>query len=105
MADEKQEAAQAASQARGEAKAAVRDGGRAVKTVAEPVLDAVVEEVQDAAQKAEGTVQDAANAVKRTNVDEIVNRVVDVGWGCFALSVSIYTGQVAFQKFRSAFTR
>lgn len=100
--EEKEAAAEHAKQALGQGKAAVRNATEAAKSVAEPVAEAAAEEVKDNVHKLEGTAQDAAKAVRRVSPESLAHRAADAGWGCFALSVSIYAGAIAFNKFRDA---
>lgn len=89
-----------ARQAGSQAKAAAKTGGKAVKTAAEPVVEAVAEEARDTADKLEGTAYDAARAAKKVNVGVLGRMSGDTGVGFLALSVAIYSGAVAYAKFR-----
>lgn len=101
--EEKQaEAAELAKRARAEGKNAAKNAAQAVKAGAEAAEDAVAEEVQDTAQKLEGTAEDAVEAARRVNPWVLGRISSDTGIGFFALSVSIYSGAIAFYKFRSA---
>lgn len=103
MSDEKNgEAAELAKKAAREARAAAKDAGRAAKIVAEPALDAAAEEAQDTARKFEATAEDAVSAARRINPWVLSRISSDTGIGFFALSVSIYAGAIAVNKFRQA---
>ena len=94
----KEQARQAGSQTR----AAVKSAGRAARDAAEPVVEAVADEARDAAEKLEGTAEDAVNAAKRINVGVLGKISSDTGVGFLALSVSLYSGAIAYAKFRQA---
>jgi hypothetical protein len=100
----KQEAAEHARQAAGQGKAAAKNAGRAVKTAAEPVMEAVAEEAHDTAEKLEGTAYDAARAVRKIDVGMLSRLSSDTGVGFLALSVSLWSGAVAYSKFRTVLT-
>jgi ATP phosphoribosyltransferase regulatory subunit HisZ len=85
-------------QAGRQAKAAARTGGKAVKAAAEPV----VEEARDTANKLEGTAEDAVEAARKVNLGVLSRMSSDTGVGFLALSVAIYSGAVAYTKFRQA---
>jgi ATP phosphoribosyltransferase regulatory subunit HisZ len=85
-------------QAGRQAKAAARTGGKAVKAAAEPV----VEEARDTANKFEGTAEDAVEAARKVNLGVLSRMSSDTGVGFLALSVAIYSGAVAYYKFRQA---
>lgn len=100
--DNEQEASELAKQAAGQGKAAARSAGQALKAVGEDVVETVAEETRDATEKIEDTAEDALNTARRVN-PKILSRISgDTGVGFLALSVSIYSGAVAFHKFRSA---
>lgn len=101
--EEKQEAAARVKQARGQSRAAAKNVGRAAKVVAEPVVDAVVEEVQDTAEKLEGTAEDAVKEAKRVNPWAISRITSDMGQGFLALSVAVAASTYAAYKFRDAY--
>lgn len=94
-----EEAAEHGEQAAEHAKAAAQEAARAAKAVAEPVVDRVSAAAEDTAEKLEGTAEDALGAARR------VSRALtgDTGVGFLALTVCVYSGTVAFYKFRSAF--
>lgn len=106
--EEAQEAARRASlqakQASRQVKAAAKNTGRAMRVAAEPVVDAVAEEVSDTADKLEGTAEDALHAARRVNVNVLGRISGDTGVGFLALSVAIYSGAIAYAKFRQAFS-
>lgn len=105
--DRQQEAAETAKRAKGEAKAAARDAGRAAKAASEPVVEAVRDEAHETAEKARGTAQDAAEAVhsaaSRVNPTIIAHLSSDLGVGFFATAVSIYSGLIAAHKFKGVY--
>jgi hypothetical protein len=101
--EQKQEAAELAKRARGQSKAAAKNGARAVKTVAEPVIDAVHEEAVDTVNKLEGTADDAIRTARTIN-PRVLSRISgDTGQGFIALSVAIWAGTIAVNKFRGAY--
>jgi ATP phosphoribosyltransferase regulatory subunit HisZ len=89
-------------QAGRQAKAAARTGGKAVKAAAEPVVEAAAEEARDTANKLEGTAEDAVEAARKVNLGVLSRMSSDTGVGFLALSVAIYSGAVAYTKFRQA---
>lgn len=102
MTDDAAKAKEQAAQAGHQTKAAVKSGSRAAKNAAEPVVEAVANEARDAAEKLEGTAEDAVNAVRRIDVGVLGKISSDTGVGFLALSVSIYSGAIAYAKFRQA---
>jgi hypothetical protein len=94
----KEQAAQTVSQAR----AATKSASRAAKDAAEPVVEAVADEVRDTAEKVEGTAHDAAEAVKKVDIGVLGKMSGDTGVAFLALSVCIYSGAIAYAKFRQA---
>lgn len=102
MSDEAQEAKEKAQQARGQAKAAARNAGGAVKAGAEAAGDAVADGARDTAEKVEATAEDAVRAARKVDVGVLGHISGDLGVGFLALSVSIYSGLVAYAKFRQA---
>lgn len=100
--DEAEKAKEQAEQAATQARAAARSGARALREAAEPVVEAVADEAQDVAEKVEGTAEDAVEAARRVNVGVLGKMSSDVGVGFLALSVCIYSGAVAYVKFRQA---
>lgn len=97
-----EKAGRQAKRAGSQAKAATKTSGRALKAAAEPVVETVAEEAQDTADKLEGTAQDAARAAKKVNLGVLRRISSDTGVGFLALSVAIYAGAVAYDKFRQA---
>lgn len=100
--DDAELAKEQAGQAGSQAKAAAKSGGRALRDVAEDAVDAVADEARDVADKAEGTAHDVADAVRRVDVGVLGKMSGDTGVGFLALSVCIYSGAVAYAKFRQA---
>lgn len=98
-----EEAAGHAKQAAGQAKAAAKEAAAAVSTAAEPVVDRVSDAAQNGASRIEDTAEDALDAARRVNPKIISKITGDTGVGFLALSVCIYSGTVAFYRFRSAF--
>lgn len=103
MNDESQEAKELAHRAGVQAKHAAKNAARAAKTAVEPIAEAVVDEAEETAQKIEGTAEDAVATARRVNSRALSSMAEDMGWGFFALSVSLYTGAIAINKFRDAF--
>jgi hypothetical protein len=99
---DKDKAKEQAGQAVSQAKAAAKSTGRAARDAAEPVVEAVADEARDTAEKVEGTIHDVADAAKRIDVGVLGRMSSDTGVGFLALSVCIYSGAVAYAKFRQA---
>lgn len=105
-----EEAARLAKQAKGQGRAAAKNAGRAAqrgarvaRAAAEPVVDAVVDEAQDTVEKLEGTAEDAVKTARRIN-PRVLSRISgDTGQGFIALSVALWAGTIAFNKFRGAY--
>lgn len=105
MSDEdKEKAAIAARRARKQGASAAKNAGRAVRFTAEPVVEDVAEELRDAGDKLEATAEDAIQTARRINPWVLSRISSDTGIGFFALSVSIYAGAIAFNKFRGAYS-
>lgn len=100
--EDKDKAKEQAAQAGHQARAAAKSGGRALRHAAEPVVEAVADEARDTAEKVEGTVNDVADAARRIDVGVLGKMSSDTGVGFLALSVCIYSGAVAYAKFRQA---
>lgn len=98
MSEEK--AKKLADRAGSQAKNAVKNTGRAAKVAAEPVAETVVAEAQETAEKFEDTAHDAVQAARRVNVGMLGKISGDTGIGFLALSVAIYSGTIAYAKFR-----
>lgn len=107
MKDEAKEAAGKAAEQAGQsghqAKAAAKSTGRAVRAAAEPVAEAVADGAEEAAETARDVGQEAFRAVKKVDVGVLGKISGDTGVGFLALSVSLYSGLVAYTKFRQAF--
>lgn len=104
MTDEnKQEAADLAKRAGTQAKNAAKNSGRAVKAVAEPVIEAVVEEASNGHRQLEAITEEAAHTAKRVNPRMLSYISGDTGIGFLALSASLYAACVAVAKFRDAY--
>lgn len=101
--EEKQEAAELARKSAREARAAAKDAARAAKVVAEPVIDAAADEVQDTVHKLEGTAEDAARSARKIDPMTVSDIAQHTGWGFLALSVSVYAAIISGKQFRSAF--
>lgn len=100
--EDKDRAKEQASQVGSQAKAAAKSAGRAARGAAEPVVEAVADEARDTAEKVEGTAHDVADAVRKVDVGVLGKMSSDTGVGFLALSVCIYSGAVAYAKFRQA---
>jgi hypothetical protein len=102
--DIQQDAAELAKRSRSQAKNSAKNAGRAVKAVAEPVVDATAEEIHDTAQKLEGTARTRWRRFvarsTRCAVPSGLERDLS-GIHC-ALSGSIYAGTIAYGKFAGA---
>jgi hypothetical protein len=102
--DIQQDAAELAKRSRSQAKNSAKNAGRAVKAVAEPVVDATAEEIHDTAQKLEGTAEDAMQAARKFDMRALTRLSSDTGQGFIALSVALWAGSIAFNKFRAVKT-
>lgn len=100
--NDKAKAKEQAAQAGSQAKAAAKSAGRAARDAAEPVVEAVADEARDTAEKVEGTVDDAVRAARKINPGVLGKMSSDTGVGFLALSVAIYSGTIAYVKFRQA---
>lgn len=100
--DNAQEAKERASVASTQAKHAAKNSARAAKAAAEAGVEAVADEARDAADKFEDTADDAVRAAQRVDVGMLGKISSDTGVGFLALSVSIYSGIIAYTKFRQA---
>lgn len=97
-----EEAARLARQAKGQGRAAARNATKAAKVVADPVVEAASEELQDTAHKLEGTVEDAVMGARRLN-PRVLSRISgDTGQAFIAMAVAIWAGTIAGNKFRAA---
>jgi hypothetical protein len=85
-----------------QAKHAAKNTGRAAKAAAKAGAEEVVEEARDAADKLEDTADDVIQAARRVNVGVLGKMSSDTGVGFLALSVCIYSGVIAYTKFRQA---
>lgn len=96
MNDEAKKAKEQAAQAAHQAKAATQSTGRAVRDAAEPVVEAVADEAQDATEKVEDTVLEAVSVARRLGYagPELVMTA-------FGLAVAVYSGKNALAKFRA----
>jgi hypothetical protein len=94
-----QEAAEAASRAKGEVKAAAKDTARAVKAGAETAAEAVADEAKETAEKLEGTAQDAVQAARGMDIPGFL---LDSSIGLGSLSLSLFFGAAAFRAFKNA---
>lgn len=97
--NETEEVAELAQRARTQSRHAAQNVGRAARAVAEPVLESTAEDITDTAEKFEGTAEDAVRAA-----GALSHRAQDAGWAFLALSVSLYAGAEAYNKFRGVFS-
>src|SRR3954465_4314656 len=110
MADkDKQEARELAARAARQSQQAAKNAGRAAKAaapiVAETAGDAA-EKVNDAAEEAVDAVVDATVKTTRKFSPRILSSISsDTGVGFLALSVAIYAGAIAFNKFGAAYSQ
>lgn len=103
MSDENvQEAKTHAKKAGKQAKQAAKNAGRTTTATAKAVADGVEDVVEEVADNVEDAVEDAAQAARRINVGVFGKMSSDMGVGFLALSVCIYSGTVAYMKFRQA---
>jgi hypothetical protein len=91
--------ARAASQARN----ATKNTARAAKDIAVPLAEDAAEEIRDTGEKLEGTVEDAVQSARKLSPRALSHISGDVGWGFLALSVSLYAGALAYNKFSAAY--
>lgn len=94
--EEKQEASRKAKLATEQMKHAAKNTARATKAVAEPAFNGAV----DVAEDVMDDVSDAASRISPSALGRISG---DAGVGFLALSVTLYAGAIAINKFRSAF--
>lgn len=95
----KEQAAQAGHQA----KAAAKNSGRAARAAAEPVAELVREGVTNTVDQLEDTADSVVRSTKRIDLNVLGHMSSDAGVGFLALSVAIYSGTVAYTKFRQVF--
>lgn len=101
--ENKELAAEQAKQAVGQGKAAAKNTGKALRAVAEPVAENVADGARDAVQKAEATADDAVNVMRKVD-PKILSRISgDTGVAFLALSASLYSAAIAFNKFRTVY--
>lgn len=101
MSDENQtEAQELAKRAGAQGKNAAKNTARAMKAAAEPAAVSAVAEAKETGAKLEGTAQDAVRAARRMDVGVLGRLSSDTGVGFLALSVAIYSGTIAYTKFR-----
>jgi hypothetical protein len=97
-----QEAKSRAKTAGTQAKHAARNTGRAAKAAAQAGADVAEDVAEDAAERVEDVAEEAFEAAKRINVGVLGKMSSDTGVGFLALAVCIYSGTVAYAKFRQA---
>lgn len=90
---------------RQEASELTRRAGKQSRSAARLAAEPVLEEVQDAAEKIEGTVEETVRTARRVNPKVLQRMSNDTGQGFLALSVAIWAGSLAFGKLRSANAR
>lgn len=102
---DKQDAKLLAARAAKQSKQAAKNTGRAAK-VAAPIA---AEKVGDAAEKVNDVAEDTVEAAVRTThkfSPRVLSRISgDTGVGFLALSVAIYAGAIAVNKFGSAYSQ
>src|SRR4051812_21050096 len=106
MADkDKQEARELAARAARQSQQAAKNAGRAAKAAA-PI---VAETAGDAAEKVNDAAEEAVDAAVKTTrkfSPRILSSISsDTGVGFLALSVAIYAGAIAFNKFGAAYSQ
>lgn len=104
MSEESQEAKALAKRAGAQAKHAGKNTGRAARAAAEAGAEVVADEAHEAVETVEGTAEAAAHAARRVNVGVLTRMSGDTGIGFLALTVAIYSGTVAYMKFRQAWS-
>lgn len=99
MSEDTQQAATHAKRAVKQSSQAAKNAGKAVKAVAAPVVD----ELEETAEKFEGTMDDAVDTARRINPRAITRIFGNTGQGFMALTVAAWAGTLAFQKFNDAY--
>lgn len=103
MSDENaQEAKTRAKRAGTQAKHATRNAGGAAKAAAQAGAEEVADAAENVADRAEEIADEAVQAARRVNVGVLGKMSSDTGVGFLALSMCIWSGTVAFYKFRAA---
>ena len=103
MSDENaQEAKTRAKRAGTQAKHAGRNAGGAAKAAAKAGAERAEEVAEEVADNVEEVAEEAVRQVRRVNVGVLGKMSSDTGVGFLALSICIYSGTVAFMKFRQA---
>lgn len=103
MSDSNGEAAELAERAAKQGKQASKNAARAARVAAEPVVEHVVDSARDVTNKLEGTAEDAIRTASRVNPKTLSRISGDTGVGFLALSVSLYAGAIAVNKFRAVY--
>lgn len=97
---ENENAEELAQRAKEQAKHSAKNSGRALKAAAEPMMAAAADEARDTADKLEGTAQDAVTAARKLNPQVLSRLSGDTGIAFLAVSMSLWSGAIAFNKFR-----
>lgn len=95
-----QEAAELAKSAGNDTADAARKTVRAVQKGTGAAATVAADEFKDVGHKAQGTAEDAVEAVRKVDVTLLGKLSSDLGVGFLSLSVSIYAGAIAYAKFR-----
>jgi hypothetical protein len=105
LTDNADEAKEHAGRAATQAKHAGKNTARAVQKGTGAVAEVAADELRDAREKLEDTADDAVQAARKIDVGLLGKISSDLGVGFLATSVSIYSGLVAYSKFRQAFSK
>lgn len=105
MSDDEQidEAAEAAKSAGRNARKAGKNAVKVVQVGTGAVVEVAADELAEAAEKLEGTAQDVVDAARRVNPRVLSRISSDAGQGLMALSVAIWAGTLAANKFRGVY--
>jgi hypothetical protein len=85
-----------------QAKHAARNTGRAAKAAAAAGAEEVADVAETVSDRAEEIADEAVQTAKRVNVGVLGKMSSDTGVGFLALSMCIWSGTVAYYKFRAA---
>jgi F0F1-type ATP synthase membrane subunit b/b' len=100
--DNATEAKDRAKTARTQAKHASKNIGRSARAAGKAGAEEVADAAENVADRAEEIADEAVQAARRVNVGVLGKMSSDTGVGFLALSVCIYSGTVAYVKFRQA---
>jgi hypothetical protein len=100
--DNATEAKDRAKTARTQATHASKNNGRSARAAGKAGAEEVADAAENVADRAEEIADEAVQAARRVNVGVLGKMSSDTGVGFLALSVCIYSGTVAYVKFRQA---